>query len=288
MKVKNGLMGIVLLGASALSLTGCLSTYGEMVVRDLTHIGMQQAVVSGVQNSIEGPRGTTVNVTPGVNNVVQQKYYDGKMSDGSYYKGEIETVNNKPHGFGTYTSPDGWKYDGQFKDGKYDGQGTYTWADGRKYVGQFKHAKFDGQGTYTSPDGWKYVGQLRDDKREGQGTYTSLNGVFVGAFKEDVLCKGKFTGQDGTVLTGVFGCGTKAGTIDYPDGRKYDGEWNGDARFLGVVETAARGNWIFEVPHGVGKMMYPDGKIEEGIWQKGKFLGKLHKVELEQLIFFYQ
>ena len=256
MKTRNGLMEIVLLCASVLFLNGCLSTYGEKVVRDLGRIGMQQAVVSGVKNSIEGPRGTTVNVTPGVNNVVQQgsqqKYYDGKMTDGGDYKGGM--FNNKPHGFGTYTLPDGQKYVGQFKDGKRDGQGTYTSPDGRKYVGQFK-----------------------DGKRDGQGTYTYANGVFVGDWNDGVSCKGKFTGKDGIVLTGVFSYGTTAGTIDYPDGRKYDGEWNGDASFLGVAETATRGNWIFEVPHGVGKMVYPDGKIEEGLWNKGKFLGKLHK-----------
>ena len=317
MKARNGLMGIVLLCASALSLNGCLSTYGKIVARDLAYMGMQQAVVSGVKNSIEGPRGTTVNVTSGVNNVVQQKYYDGKMTDGSYYKGEIETVNNKLHGFGAHTSTNGEKYVGQFKHGIKDGQGTltgisgqkyvgqfkddkphgfgaYTWTDGGKYVGQYKHGirdghgtltgangekyvgqfkdgKLDGQGTYTWTNGEKYVGQFKHGIRDGQGTHTCLNGVFVGDWNDDVPYKGKFTGKDGTVLTGVFNCGTKAGTIDYPDGRKYDGEWNGDPKFLGVAETG--GKWTFEVPHGVGKMMYPDGKIEEGIWQKGKFLG---------------
>lgn len=412
MKKRNGLMGIVLLFASALSLVGCLSTYGEGVVRDLTYVGMRQAVVSGVQNSIEGPRGTTVNV---MQQGSQQKYYDGKMIDGGHYKGEM--FNHKPHGFGTYTSPDrsiyvgqfkdgmrdgqgthtmpdGRKYVGQSKQGKKDGQGTHTWPDGAKYVGRFKDETFDGQGTFTLPDGkikegiwqkgkflgklqkeeelkgttvnvasggdnvvqqggqqkyydgkmtdgghykgetfdnkphglgtyiypngdkyvgqyrygmkegqgtytylsgekhvgqWKddkhdgqgtytwlsgekYVGQFKHGKKEGQGTHTFLNGVFVGDFKDNVECKGKFNGKDGTVLTGIFNCGTTAGTIDYPDGRKYDGEWNGDANFLGI--TTSPGNWTVDEPHGVGKMMYLDGKIEEGIWQKGKFLGE--------------
>ncbi|MFH2057962.1 MAG: hypothetical protein ABIJ59_03585 [Pseudomonadota bacterium] len=42
--------------------SGCLSNYGKAVVRDWGDTAVQQAIVSGVQNEIEGPRGTTVNV----------------------------------------------------------------------------------------------------------------------------------------------------------------------------------------------------------------------------------
>jgi len=33
-------------------------------------------------------------------------------------------------GHGTYTYPDGEKYEGKFKDGKRNGQGTVTYSDG--------------------------------------------------------------------------------------------------------------------------------------------------------------
>ena len=42
---------------------------------------------------------------------------------------------------GTDTKPDGSKYVGQFRDGRYDGQGTFTYRDGRKQVGQFRDGK---------------------------------------------------------------------------------------------------------------------------------------------------
>ena len=78
--------------------------------------------------------------------------------------------------FGTYTSANGNKYVGEWKDDKFHGQGTETWPDGTKYVGEFRDGKPNGQGTYTYPDGAKYVGEYRDGKPNGQGTYTFANG----------------------------------------------------------------------------------------------------------------
>ena len=43
--------------------------------------------------------------------------------------------------FGTFTTSDGDKYVGEYKDGKKHGQGTYTFADGSKYVGEYKDGK---------------------------------------------------------------------------------------------------------------------------------------------------
>ena len=229
--VRNVLGGMLVV--MLLVVSGC-SDAGNLFAARLGEVAVQQAVVSGVRNEIEGPRGTTVNVTQHrANNSRQQNnqttYYDGKMSDGSYYKGQI--LNRHPHGFG-----------------------TRTWTTG-----------------------WKYVGQFRNGKREGQGTEYGTNGTFVGEMKNGRAYKGTFTGKDGTIITGIFGEGTKSGTIIYPDGRKYEGEWNGDPEFLGTAGTMAPGSWSYERPHGIGKMIFPDGTIKEGIWNKGKFLGKLVK-----------
>ena len=40
--------------------------------------------------------------------------------------------------FGTITYPDGRKYVGEFKDGKWHGQGTFTFADGGVLKGMFR------------------------------------------------------------------------------------------------------------------------------------------------------
>ena len=90
--------------------------------------------------------------------------------------GDIASWNNC---IGTFTLPDGGKYVGEFRDGKYHGQGTATWPSGQKYVGEFRDGKMHGQGTLTRPSGVKYVGEFRDDKMHGQGTgYHSNGSVF--------------------------------------------------------------------------------------------------------------
>ena len=180
--------------------SGCNAT-GNAFARSLVSTAAHQAVVSGVQNEIEGPRGTTVNVVQGQgsNSTAQSRYYDGKLPDGSHFKGEV--FNNQAHGLG-------------------------LWA--------------------------------------------CSNGVFVGEYRSGSAYKGTFTDKDGTIIIGVFTGETKSGTIVYPDGRKYEGEWSGDVRWNPAV-------WVCERPHGIGKMTHPDGKIEEGIWRNGKFLGKLVK-----------
>jgi hypothetical protein len=74
------------------------------------------------------------------------------------------TQGNCQNGQGTYTSPDGAKYVGEFKDDKINGQGTYTSPDGTKYVGEWKDGKQHGQGTATSADGRKLIGEWKDGK----------------------------------------------------------------------------------------------------------------------------
>ena len=54
---------------------------------------------------------------------------------------------------GTYTSADGDKYVGEYRDGKKNGQGTYTFANGRKYVGEFKNGFSHGKGIQYYADG---------------------------------------------------------------------------------------------------------------------------------------
>lgn len=88
--------------------------------------------------------------------------------------------------FGAYDFPNGNKYIGQWKDGKYDGFGTFTFASGEKYVGQWKYGKRSGQGTNTYPRGEIYVGLFKDDKRNGQGTLTFTDGEkYVGQWKDE-------------------------------------------------------------------------------------------------------
>jgi len=57
--------------------------------------------------------------------------------------------------------PDGLKYVGGLKDGKFHGQGTFTWPDGLKYVGEFLYGKSSTIGKYYLPDNTVYEGSLQ-------------------------------------------------------------------------------------------------------------------------------
>lgn len=114
---------------------------------------------------------------------------------------------------GTYTQPDGTKYEGQWMFRERNGQGTLTYPDGRKYIGEFKSGQRHGQGTMIYPDGRKYVGEYQYSARTGRGTMTYPDGrQYIGEFKD-----GEKNGQ---------------GTMVYPDGKKQEGKFK-NGEFVG-------------------------------------------------------
>ena len=50
-------------------------------------------------------------------------------------------MNGLPNGQGTENSPDGWRYVGEYKDGKKHGQGKFTYTDGGWYYGSWKEGQ---------------------------------------------------------------------------------------------------------------------------------------------------
>ena len=137
---------------------------------------------------------------------------------------------------GTYTTENGYKYVGKFKDGKIL-IGIATYPGGAKYVGRFKNYKPHGEGTFTYSDGSKYFGEWKDGKGHGQGIKTWKDGrKYTGGFKND-----EPHGQ---------------GTFIYPDGSKYYGQYKDGKR------------------HGEGTLTYSDGKTYIGQFVAGLTYGK--------------
>ena len=137
---------------------------------------------------------------------------------------------------GTYTTENGYKYVGKFKDGKIL-IGTATYSGGARYVGEFKNNEPHGQGTFTYSDGSKYFGEWKDGKGHGQGIKTWKDGrKYTGGFKND-----EPHGQ---------------GTFIYPDGSKYFGQYKDGKR------------------HGEGTLTYSDGKTYIGQFVAGLAYGK--------------
>ena len=75
-------------------------------------------------------------------------------------------------GVNTKVYPNGAKYVGGWRDGKWHGSGTYPSPDGTQYVGEYRDGKKHGQATMNVAGGSVYVGEWKDGERHGLGTYT--------------------------------------------------------------------------------------------------------------------
>ena len=179
-------------------------------------------------------------------------------TNGDKYVGEFK--DSKPNGQGTFTFADGDKYVGEFKDGDQNGQGTFTSTNGDKYVGEYKNGERNGQGTSTRANGDKYVGEFKGGKPNGQGSYIGVNGdKYVGEFKDSKPNgQGTFTSTDGDKYVGEFKDNQHygQGTLTLADGSKYVGEFkDGKENGLGTL-TGVNGSII-----------------SAGIWFDGRFVG---------------
>jgi len=65
--------------------------------------------------------------------------------------------DNKMHGRGVFTWPDGKKYEGEYLNDQRDGFGIFWWSDGRKYVGYWKEGKQHGLGKLFRNGVWKWI-----------------------------------------------------------------------------------------------------------------------------------
>jgi len=82
---------------------------------------------------------------------------DGGVHVGTYNK------EGHPDGVGTYVGR-GYKYHGEYQNGKMSGNGMLTYPDGTIYAGQFKSDRRNGIGRLTFPDGTTITGHYKDDK----------------------------------------------------------------------------------------------------------------------------
>ena len=121
---------------------------------------------------------------------------------------------------------------------------------GGKYIGEWKNGRPHGQGTatFSAPHkgaGYKYVGEFRDGKKHGQGTAT-LSAP---------------SSRAGEKYVGEFRDGTRygKGTYTFPRGSK------------SAICCKYVGEWKNGVPNGLGVRTHADGRVEEGMYENGKF-----------------
>jgi len=211
---------------------------------------------------------------------MRQAHQKGKSSSiGKVEPKEYE--DDKRHGQGTSTDPDGTKYVGEYKDGKKHGQGTYTWPDGDKYVGEWEDDKWGehGQGTYTCADGAKYVGEWKDGISHGQGTQIFVDGSkYVGEWEDGKKHgQGAYTWPNGDKYVGEYKDNKMhgQGTHIWPDGTKYVGEYmggkmHGQGTLIVSDDRKYVGEFKDDKMHGQGTFTNADGTKYVGEWKDAK------------------
>jgi hypothetical protein len=161
-----------------------------------------------------------------------------------------------------------------------NGSGSFAYPDGSKYEGEFKNGKFDGQGTFWFANGDKYVGQFKENFPEGQGTRFLL----AGGEESGQWHQGEFLGSS-LIESGKVGCiqgdcNNGKGTYVYKEGAaKYSGDFvdeQPDGYGICVYANGDRykGEWSEGAFGGKGTLFLHDGTVIEGFWRNGEYLGK--------------
>lgn len=115
---------------------------------------------------------------------IQEFYKANKVI--ARYEGNFK--NSKYEGDGFFLFENGDRYKGSFKDDMISGKGEYSYFEsGDNYKGEFKDDLMDGKGVYTTKKGNRYEGMFRKGKLFGEGKLIRKDGeVFIGNFKDDL------------------------------------------------------------------------------------------------------
>lgn len=162
------------------------------------------------------------------------------MGGGQKYTGEFQ--NNVPNGWGMRSYPDGAKYVGEEKDGQKHGQGIYTFQNGTRQEGIWEKDKFKtpAKVTYPVPGPRRETSQTLDMRRIGRVSRDNPNNM--------PACPDQNWRHQ---------CwGTAWGTFTESSGiRDYSGEW------------------LKNVPSGIGKIGFSSGDKYAGEVRNGKANG---------------
>lgn len=119
--------------------------------------------------------------------------------------------------FVTIEYPNGNKYVGEVKDGKYEGRGTFYWNDGDIYIGEYKNNLKHGQGKMFYKNNYK-----KFMKYEGEYKYGMLEGYGKMYYKDGYIYEGNFKNAKRDGLGKFY--------KEWHDYIEYFGMWKNDKR----------------------------------------------------------
>jgi hypothetical protein len=117
----------------------------------------------------------------------------------------------------------------------------------------------NGTGTMVFSTGHKFTGGFKEGLRHGEGVLLMPGKrKIVGVWQDNEIIEGTITYPDGRTYSGQWKFRERSGqgTLTWPDGRKYTGEFKNDQR------------------HGKGTLIYPDGRKYVGDFKYGERTGQ--------------
>lgn len=189
--------------------------------------------------------------------------------------------NNKiKDGYGIYNYSNGYRYEGEWKDGDRDGQGKLYYANGECcYEGEWRQGEKNGYGIYYYANKDCFKGEWKDGKINGRGTYYYANGnCYEGEWKNGIINGvGRYYYANGNRYEGEWknGKADGQGIYYFRQGNYYKGEFkhgkkNGQGIYYFVNGEYYEGNWKNDTVEGYGKYYYANGDFYEGQWKQGK------------------
>ncbi|KAJ9464221.1 hypothetical protein DIPPA_16604 [Diplonema papillatum] len=183
------------------------------------------------------------------------------LPDGGKATGTFDG-NGKIHE-GTILAADGSKRTGVFSEGSLV-EGRVSLPDGRVFTGRFRDGKIDASfDAKLEEDGAVYTGRFNAAwQRHGTGTEVLPDGAsHSGVFEDDYLSEGTVSMPE-TATRGAI----------HFEGKLRNGRFaNGVLKFNGMTYT---GELLGNNPHGKGRLLLPDGSVQEGTFAEGVLHGK--------------
>jgi hypothetical protein len=224
-----------------------------------------------------------------------KRHGEGKLTfpNGDIYAGEFQ--DDDIRGFGVMRYRNGDVYEGAWKNGVRQGEGRFHLAKRKTVIaGQFSDGLLHGQGsvdyqqrgdffaghfnrgerkygTMWFQDGAVYSGDWRGENMHGRGLmWFADGGFFSGKWSASLRHGfGEMTYSDGCEYVGDFVQDRRHGhgMLSLPDGRIAVGQWSGGDRLVQgyIGEWDGRSTLC-----GVGRFLYDDGSIYEGMVKAGK------------------
>lgn len=214
------------------------------------------------------------------------------------------------NGAGIYAEIDGSRYEGQFRNSRFEGEGKIYFGEELHYAGQFRNGLRHGWGVETPPNSSRYEGEFSDDIRHGKGKLFQSNGTLLEGEWVEGRPEGEFSiaFPSGNRYQGHFQHGALHGygVMVYANGHRYEGQWLDGAKtegkyywtdkeyYEGAFDANGRtgfgkyyyadgaryeGEWQRDEIQGQGKLFFPDGSVFEGSFSGGRGSGVLHLFE---------